>query len=110
MLGTAVRFRASVRLASDPVTLFEVRTPRVRRARKPVPRGREKPKWAKYDAKVRRRCAECEIVSFEAMPGPAPVIAQARFSRRQDGVTVLYCAAHANDQRDEDRATYKEDT
>jgi hypothetical protein len=92
------------------MTLFDVEAPPLRRATVRVPKGRQKPIWQKYSAKTRSRCSECERVSLEALPGPTPLIAQARFSRRQDGVTLLFCAAHANDQRDEDsKVDYSEE-
>lgn len=87
------------------MTLFDVEAQPIARAANPVT-GAERPKWAKYSAKTRSRCSECEEVAFETLPAPMPLIRQARFMRRQDGKTRYYCHDHGALQRAEDALAF----
>lgn len=89
-------------------TLFDVEPAATVRQRQPLPKGEQRPVWSKYTAKAPHRCDECVVVAYELLPGPIPGIASARWSRRQDGVTRLYCNPHQQEQRAEDRETWKE--
>ena len=89
-----------------PPALFDVSVPVPQRSKR-QPAGKSKPTWNSYAPKGQRhRCDECAQLSFETLPGPAPHISQAYFSRRQDGVTAYYCYPHASLQRAEDDKTF----
>jgi hypothetical protein len=88
------------------MTLFDVGPPPTVRRQKAVT-GATRPAWSKYAPKTPARCDECVEVAFESLPGPlAAPVSQARMSRRQDGVTRLYCYPHAEIQRAEDAVKF----